>query len=306
MARKTRDDFDDDEDDRPRPPRRRRPRDDDEDEDDDRSPKKAGGPNKLVIMVVGLTVVTVLGLLCAGILAVRYFSTPAKVPVPGPGQGQGQVGGQGAGPGAGTGLTPEQEAANRATARANMQQIAIAMHNQCDGLGALQGPFTPATNGGHSFRVGLLPYVEQTTLFNRIDLKQPWDSERNVLITNTVVSAYLDPSNPAPLGTATPYRMFVGPGAVFDGKGRTPLLSISDGTSNTLMFVQAAETVPWAKPQELPYGPGVPLPPLGSPQADTFSAAMADGSVRSFRKKISEANLRSLIEKSDGRGQGLE
>ncbi len=105
------------------------------------------------------------------------------------------------------------------------------------------------------------------------------------------------------MGNLTPYRMFVGPGAVVDGVTvpATPD-KIPDGATNTILFVAATEAVPWAKPQELPYGPGVPLPPLGgTPTADGFLAAFADGSVRYIKKTIPDADLRSLIEPADGR-----
>ena len=96
--------------------------------------------------------------------------------------------------------------------------------------------------------------------------------------------------------------MFVGPGALFDGTAKMPKLQeVTDGTSNTVLYVQATQTVPWAKPQELPFGPGVTLPPLGSsPQADGFLVALADGSVRYVKRTISDADLRALITRSGG------
>ena len=52
----------------------------------------------------------------------------------------------------------------------------------------------------------------------------------------------------------------------------------------------------------MPYGPGLPLPPLGStPKADGFLAVLADGSVRYIKRTIPDADLRSLIEPADGR-----
>ena len=85
-----------------------------------------------------------------------------------------------------------------------------------------------------------------------------------------------------------------------DGKPVT-FSSIKDGTSNTIMMVQAAEQVPWAKPQELPYGKNIPLPKFGSPRTPNgFNVMMADGSVRFVKSTINEQNLRNAIEKADG------
>ena len=263
------DDLDDDKD----RPRRRRPRDDDS---DDRPRKKPGGSNTGVI--VGIVVGVLALSMCACVPVMIGLLLPAVQSV--------------------------RTAAARLTSQNNMKVIGLAMFSQEDATGSFQGPFAPgATNQDHSFRVGLLPYMEQNGLYKQIDLTQPWDGVKNSPFTGTPIKDFLDPANPASVGTATPYRMFVGPGAMFDGTAKMPtLMSITDGTSNTIMAVAATQTVPWASPQELPYGPGIPLPPLGStPTADGFIALMADGSVRYIRKTIPTADLRSLIEKADGR-----
>ena len=263
------DDLDDDKD----RPRRRRPRDDDS---DDRPRKKPGGSNTGVI--VGIVVGVLALSMCACVPVMIGLLLPAVQKV--------------------------RESAARMSSQNNMKRIGLAMHNQESATGSFQGPFAPgATNQDHSFRVGLLPFMEQDGLYRQIDLTQPWDGVKNSPFTGTPIADFLDPANPASVGTATPYRMFVGPGAMFDGTAKMPtLMSITDGTSNTIMAVAATQTVPWASPQELPYGPGIPLPPLGStPTADGFNALMADGSVRYIRKTIPTADLRSLIEKADGR-----
>ena len=275
------DDRNDDDDDRPR---RRRPRDD----DDDREPRpaKSGGPNVLLIVLVVLGVVGGVGVLgCAG-LAFLLTSATAKV----------------------------RQATTQMVSQNNMKQIGLGMHSVHDVTNSFQGPYAQGVKPGdpsfqgHSFRVGLLPYIEQDSLYRRIDLTQPWDSGRNAPTTSTPVVTYLDLANPASVGTATPYRLFVGPGALFDGTAKMPtMMSVTDGTSNTILLVSATQTVPWAKPQELPYGPGVPIPPLGGdPKADGFNALFADGSVRYIKRTITDANLRSLIEKADGKGAGIE
>ena len=265
-------DRDDDDDDRPR---RRRPR---RDEDDDDRPRGDGGGGSKALLVVVVVVVggtLALGLLaCAGFFLVAAPSANAKV----------------------------QAAADRAKSQNNMKQMSIGMHAQHDVNGTFQGPLAAgATVGAQSFRVGLLPYIEQDGLYKRIDLTQAWDSAKNSPATDTTVPGYLDLTNPASVGTATPYRLFVGPGALFDGGTKMPKFQdVTDGTSSTILYVAATQTVPWAKPQELPFGPGVPLPPLGSPQADGFLVAMADGSVRYLKRTIPDADLRALITRAGG------
>ena len=61
------------------------------------------------------------------------------------------------------------------------------------------------------------------------------------------------------------------------------------------MIVEAAEPVPWTKPEDLPYDDGKPLPRLGGPFEDGSYVAFADGSVRFLSREHSPDTLRALI-----------
>jgi prepilin-type N-terminal cleavage/methylation domain-containing protein len=71
--------------------------------------------------------------------------------------------------------------------------------------------------------------------------------------------------------------------------------SLPDGTSNTILIVEAGEAVPWTRPEELPYAPDRPLPRLGGLFSDGFHALMADGAVRFIPRATDEKTLRALI-----------
>jgi hypothetical protein len=93
--------------------------------------------------------------------------------------------------------------------------------------------------------------------------------------------------------------VFVGPGTLFEDspewRERASFGRIKDGASNTLMVVEAADTVAWAAPKELPYQPGGPLPALGHPDRSLALVVMADGSVKPLRKNVSPTLLHALI-----------
>jgi len=91
------------------------------------------------------------------------------------------------------------------------------------------------------------------------------------------------------------------PSALFtDGLPGPKLKEIPDGTSNTIMIVEAEEAVPWTMPEVLLYDRNQPLPKLGGHFGKFFLAALADGSVKSFRSDLPEPKLRAWITKDGG------
>ena len=206
------------------------------------------------------------------------------------------------------------QAAKRSKGQGDLKQLAFTSHNYADNhQDVFIGPYAQVSPGvmnpGLSFRVSLLPYMEQHKVHALIDLTQPWDSPRNAPATVVAIKNLQSPDTPDRAKPDTPYRVFYGGGALFEADGApVKFREVPDGLSNTILFVHATETVPWAKPQEFAYTPTTALPPLGSRGLgrDGFNVAFADGSVRFLRHTIAEADLRSLIEKADDRGAGLE
>jgi hypothetical protein len=93
--------------------------------------------------------------------------------------------------------------------------------------------------------------------------------------------------------------MFVGPGAFVNGN-ETRFQDIKDGTSNTFLFVEAAEGVPWTKPDDLVFDPTKPLPKLGQPTEESFLVCLCDGSVRSLRRDLKPESLKKMITLAGG------
>lgn len=76
--------------------------------------------------------------------------------------------------------------------------------------------------------------------------------------------------------------------------------SISDGTSNTILIVEAGNPVPWTKPEDLRYADDEPLPELGGLFPNVFHAAFADGAVHTLTKNYNKKHLRCAITASAG------
>lgn len=152
-----------------------------------------------------------------------------------------------------------------------------------------------------SWRVAVLPYIEQKPLYDQFHLHEPWDSPHNLALLPQMPRTFEHFHGRAtPEPHTTYYRVFVGPGAAFEGPTGVSLKGFKDGTSSTFLIVEAGDAIPWTKPDELPFDPKGPLPALGGYFSEGFVAALADGSVRTVSTKTPEVAIRAAITRSGG------
>ncbi len=74
----------------------------------------------------------------------------------------------------------------------------------------------------------------------------------------------------------------------------------TDGTSNTILAVEAGRDIPWTKPEDIPFDFKAPLPELGGFLENGFNALFADGSVRFLKTSIQPHVLKALITRDGG------
>ena len=187
----------------------------------------------------------------------------------------------------------------------HLRQIAIAAMNHNDVYGRLPAQAVYDKNGKAllSWRVMLLPHLNQSELYKQFHLNEPWDSEHNKKLLAKLPDIYRAPRQDAKSieEHRTYYQGFVGKGCFFEGKkGLRFPAEFPDGTSNTIMIVEASSAVPWTKPEDIPYDADKPLPKLGLPGSSEFHTLQCDGSVRTHTAKISEKTLRLAITRNDG------
>lgn len=198
-------------------------------------------------------------------------------------------------------VTAARDAAQRSQSMNNLRQIALAMHNYHD----THGHFPPAAVVGpdgktlHSWRVELLPFLEAQPLYESYKQDEPWDSEHNKQVLAKMPSVFRDPHDGED-STDSSYYVLTGKATVFAKPTGTRFQDITDGTSNTILTVEAKRSIPWTKPEDIEYDPAKPLPELGGRYDEGFLTGFADGSVHFLAKSVTEANLRAMVTMAGG------
>ena len=207
-----------------------------------------------------------------------------------------------------------QDAAQRAQASNNLKQIALAWHNYHDTFrGFPRDSYDADGKPLLSWRVHILPYIEQQALYEQFHLDEPWDSEHNKGLIAKMPPVYIAPGG-ANKDNKTVYLAPVGEAMIMpqlkpeqikeDAKFPVGLriASITDGTSNTIMVVEANEevAVAWTKPQDLKINKDEPIKGLVGLRRQGFQAALCDGSVQFFSEFIDEDLLNGLFTRNGG------
>lgn len=211
-------------------------------------------------------------------------------------------------------LLPAVQAARQAARRnqcvTNLRQISLAMLNYHDVWNSFPPAYIADENGRpkHSWRVLILPYLEQQTLYDRYDFNEPWDGPHNSQLAALMPPVYacLTDSASTPGGLTTNYAVIAGPGTLFDPDVPATMRAVTDGTSNTLLVVEASKAgINWMEPRDLDVNQmsfrvnGSPNE-ISSEHPGGAQAAFADGHVSFLQDSAAAQTLRALITKAGG------
>ena len=175
-------------------------------------------------------------------------------------------------------------AAQRSQGMNNLKQIGLAIHNYNDVFKC----FPPSSRASKSdknakqllsWRVHILPYIEQGPLYQQFHLDEPWDSENNKKLIPMMPTVYRSPAGFGGPGM-TNYLAVCGPNMAFEKEKDTTFADFTDGTSNTIMVVESARTVIWTKPDDFEPTEENPMRGLLGLYPGGFNALFTDGSVR--------------------------
>jgi hypothetical protein len=193
----------------------------------------------------------------------------------------------------------------------NLKQMGLAMHNYADTFKSLPAYASFDKDGKPllSWRVHLLPFLDQDALYKEFHLDEPWDSEHNKALIARIPPVYRSPLAKKAGPGKTIYQVPLGKHALFGGKKELNFpRDVPDGTSNTIMVVETSDdnAVIWTKPADFKSDVENPLKGLLRPGAKGFHVGMADGSVRVISSQVTLATLRAAFTRDGGEVLGSD
>jgi prepilin-type processing-associated H-X9-DG protein len=154
----------------------------------------------------------------------------------------------------------------------------------------------------HSWRVLILPFLDQGALYNAYRFDEPWDGPHNRKLITVAMPIFQCPSDRTVSPTMTSYVAVVGAGTAWPGATSSKLTDFTDGPSETIMLVEMANSgIHWMEPKDLDFAT-IPLtfnPKSGkgisSGHASGVNVAFADGSVHFLADDLSPGVVRALL-----------
>ncbi|MDA1230336.1 MAG: DUF1559 domain-containing protein, partial [Planctomycetota bacterium] len=185
----------------------------------------------------------------------------------------------------------------------HLRQIGLAMHNYHDTHNRF--PAYSKSDAGRpllSWRVHLLPYLENAPLYSEFHLDEPWDSEHNKTLIGRMPQVFRSPGVKTAKPGMTTYQTVMGEDMLFESDGgKVSIRDVTDGTSNTAMAFDASpefETI-WTKPGDLMPDTAKIRKALEDRFQNGGLVLVADGSVQQLRDDLTDEVLMNLFLRND-------
>lgn len=162
----------------------------------------------------------------------------------------------------------------------------------------------------HSWRVLLLPYLDEQLLYDQYDFDEPWDGPTNMRLVSRMPSVYGCPDDPeAPYGE-TSYIVVIGEGTMFPGEETKSASAAKDGKGETALIAEVvSSSITWTEPKDLALD-NMKLKLDGSAgelgsnhEKGCVHVLMADGTIQHLDDSTSGDELRKMFTCDDGAKQ---
>lgn len=147
--------------------------------------------------------------------------------------------------------SPDQNVLRMARCYDNVHNITLACSRYSTLFGHLPPAYTVDRDGRHmhSWRVLILPFLQEKELYDRFKLEEPWNSPHNLAVSESIPEVYHCLSDDANL-LDTSYVMVLGHDALSDGPTARRPEEIKD--SPTIIVVEVTNSgIHWSEPRDL-------------------------------------------------------
>jgi hypothetical protein len=156
-----------------------------------------------------------------------------------------------------------------------------------------------------SWRVHVLPFLDQKELYDQFKLEEPWDSEHNVKLVKKMPQIFWDMRGEALESNRkglTIFQVPAGEGLVFDAANKTGFGDLTDGSSNTISIVAMPEekAVLWTKPVDWQLDREEPWKGLKVDGIESVVVSLCDGSIHNLPLSMKAEELMKFIDPKDG------
>jgi hypothetical protein len=178
------------------------------------------------------------------------------------------------------------------------------------------GCFPPAYVAGrdgkpmHSWRILILPFMEQQALYDAYNFDEPWDGPNNRKLADQVGSIYLRSGLESDRVRTTSFVAVVGAETAWPGPTSLRYEDLGDGSDETLTVVEVPDgQFRWMEPRDLPFdrmsfrindgsgrGPGSRL--------GAARVVSANGRVRTLPDDFDPVKLKAMLTANGGEAIG--
>lgn len=194
-------------------------------------------------------------------------------------------------------------AAQRAMVSNQTREIALAVMNYEAVHRTLPSAYSVGPNGPPtmSWRVELLPYLENNALYGSLQRDKAWNDPVNQAQTSTIIPAFTSPRCPESMSSpVTAFVAVVGPDTLIRPGTPIRLRDVTDGLSNTAFLLELRQSdIGWAEPRDVSVEEAIKLI-QSCPDLTGLTVAMGDGSVRQISPSTPAEAIVKLFNCSDG------
>lgn len=198
----------------------------------------------------------------------------------------------------------------RAQSLNNLKQIVLALLNYETVHRTLPPAYIADENGRpmHSWRVLILPYLDEQGLYDQYRFDEPWDGPHNRLMQERMPAVFADPRSDEEPNICTNYAVITGEGTMFPGATAIKLRDILDGPSDVIAVASIGESdIIWTEPRDLEFDRmsfkinDPDFPGIKDVSLEDAPVVFGDGRARGLKPGTPEDEIKSLILRNDGK-----